>query len=163
MLFRSISCDASETGIGIIVGDLWDHFSLRPDWRSTRGGHNIDTPEAIAVELSLLALFAEHPDIRNATIAIVSDNEGITDAWEARRSREPTVNACFLRVQLILAERACRLKLVCVESARNKDADWISRGRFPTDRPRWGRGGLQVAPIVLSSILHAHYAFLAPS
>lgn len=135
--------DAStEWGIGILLGDKWNAWKLRPNWRGK--GRDIGWLEAVAVELAIRTLF--DAGWRDTSVIIHSDNQGVIGAFRHGRSRNFQVNLCIRRVEsLAMASNVSHL-LVYTESARNK-ADPISRGEI-------GSPGNRLARILLPPELH---------
>ncbi|GAA5867466.1 hypothetical protein JCM1840_002147 [Sporobolomyces johnsonii] len=85
----NIASDASEFGIGVVVGQEQQFWELHPKWRERAS--NIHLPESFAVELALSLLLDVNPP-RDVLIQCLCDNETVVKAWEARRSSSPALN-----------------------------------------------------------------------
>ncbi|SJK98561.1 uncharacterized protein ARMOST_01829 [Armillaria ostoyae] len=118
--------DASDWGIGLVVGGYWAAWKLAPGWRSE--GREIGWSESIAIELA--AQYVTSATTYTDTIFdLRSDNTGVIDAHNMGRSRNPQRNASIRRLSLLLASRNLALAPSYVQSQNNL-ADPISCGVF---------------------------------
>ncbi|KAK4703837.1 hypothetical protein P7C70_g2379, partial [Phenoliferia sp. Uapishka_3] len=147
-----ISSDSSNTAISIYVGDVWDVFTLRPNWKGGHNGLNIDATEAYALYLVLLCIFDLYPNLQNATIRLACDNESVVKAWSGLRSRVPLIQAIFERMYQVLSSHGCAIDLYWVDTKINTDSDQITRGILPTEG-RWIRPPIEHLEIMASSVL----------
>lgn len=113
-------CDASSSfGIGIVIGDNFDHFQLAPDWQSSGGiSRGIGFAEFIAVELLVIYFFTVH-NIRDHHLLIHTDNMRVIGAWEQCSSRNSEQNQVLIRVMCCLLDRQCFLTLKYIKSSEN--------------------------------------------
>ncbi len=118
--------DASDWGIGLVVGGCWAAWKLAPGWRSD--GREIGWSESIAVELAAryVTSATTHTD---AIFDLRSDNTGVIDAHNIGCSCNPHRNASIRRLSLLFASRNLALVPTYIESQKNL-ADPISRGVF---------------------------------
>ena len=92
--------DASSTwDIGVILGQEWDAWMLRPGWN--KGGRDIGWAEFVAIELGLL--FAAHQGFSNIHFLVNSDNQGVIHAIEGGKSRNPEQNVVLQRTTTLIA------------------------------------------------------------
>jgi hypothetical protein len=124
--------DASSSwGIGIIFGNEWDFWRLRPHWDGN--GRNIGWAEIVAIELGLL--FAVHRGYSDIHFLIKSDNQGVIHAIEGGKSRSPEQNLVLQRITLLLSHHKLWISSSYVPSLSNL-ADLPSRGIPPPNRSR---------------------------
>lgn len=110
-------------GIGLVLAGEWDHWRLRPGWKSD--GRDIGWAEMVAVELGLLAL--AEAGVSNAHIVLHSDNKGVVGALDAGKSRGAQANRVLQRIVALMMKLDVWLTLEWVASAANP-ADAPSRG-----------------------------------
>ncbi|GAA5936263.1 hypothetical protein JCM10213_004724 [Rhodosporidiobolus nylandii] len=122
-----IFSDACDSGIGVVVENEQQFWSLSKDWKSRSSGIHI--PEAAALELALHSAFEAHRLERQVLIAEV-DNEVVRMSWEKRRSSDAKLNLTLERIAALVEARECRLKVLYLPSAENP-ADPVSRGKAP--------------------------------
>jgi hypothetical protein len=119
--------DASSSwGIGIILGEEWDSWMLKPGW--DKDGRNIGWAEIVAIELGLL--FAIHHGYSDIHFSIKSDNQGVIHAIQGGRSRSPQQNLVLQRITLLLSHHRLWISSVYIPSLDNL-ADPPSRGTPP--------------------------------
>ena len=124
--------DASSSwGIGIILGNEWDHWKLRSGWN--KDGRNIGWAEIVAIELGLL--FAIHRNHSDVHFLIKSDNQGVIHAIEGGKSRSREQNSVLQRITLLLSRQKLWISSSYVPSLDNL-ADLPSRGLPPQNYPR---------------------------
>jgi hypothetical protein len=124
--------DASSSwGIGVILGNEWDAWQLRPGWE--KDGRNIGWAEIVAIELGLL--LASHRGYSDTHFLVKSDNQGVIFAIEGGKSRSPEQNSVLQRITLILSQRKLWISSLYVPSLENL-ADLPSRGLTPPNRVR---------------------------
>jgi hypothetical protein len=124
--------DASSSwGIGIILGNEWDFWKLRPGW--DKDGRNIGWAEIIAIELGLL--FAIHRGYSATHFLIKSDNQGVIHAIKGGKSRSPEQNLVLQRITLLLSHHKLWISSLYVPSLENL-ADLPSRGIPALNRSR---------------------------
>jgi hypothetical protein len=146
----SFFVDASTSwGIGLIFRGRWLAWPLLDRWRAD--GREIGWAEFVALELAVLT--ALQAGIRNATLVVRSDNQGVVQAFSAGYSRGTSQNAVLRRILLLLYENDLWLRVVWIASAENP-ADDPSRGIFPP------RKKLLPAP---PKVPHVLRAFVGPS
>jgi hypothetical protein len=116
--------DASTSwGIGIIMGNDWAAFRLRPSWKIP--GRDICWLETAAIEL--LIYFLEARGLRDIRLIIHSDNNGTIGALDKGRSRNHHINLSVRRTYSVLLPLFITPDFIYVASADNP-ADPISRG-----------------------------------
>src|SRR6202034_958298 len=116
--------DASSSwGIGVILGDEWDFWKLRPDW--DKGGRNIGWAEMVAIELGLL--LAVHRGHSDTHFLVKSDNQGVIHAIEGGKSRSYEQNLVLQRITLLLSTHRLWISSLYIPSLENL-ADAPSRG-----------------------------------
>jgi hypothetical protein len=116
--------DASTSwGIGVVFGNEWDFWKLKPGWE--KDGRNIGWAEMVAIELGLLfVIFRSHTDIH---FIVKSDNQGVIHAIQGGKSRSPEQNSVLQRITFLLSQYKIHISSVYVPSADNL-ADRPSRG-----------------------------------
>lgn len=120
----NIFVDASTSfGIGLVLEDSWSYWKLTPGWKSN--GRDIGWAEMVAVELGLLSVIDR--GIRNASIRIRSDNQGVIHALDRGRSRNYEQNLVLQRIETNAMMASIHIFLEYVASAANP-ADLPSRG-----------------------------------
>lgn len=87
-------------GIGLTLGDEWDHWKLEPSWK--KDGRDIGSAEMVDIELGLLALVER--GFRNTHIKIWSDNKGVVGAMDAGKSRSVQTNRVLQRVVSLMLQ-----------------------------------------------------------
>jgi hypothetical protein len=117
-------------GIGLVFRDRWLAWPLKAGWEGE--GKTIGWAEFVALELAVLT--AANAGLRDVSIPVHSDNQGVVGAFSSGYSRSPAQNAVLRRILLILHEFNLGLDLAWIPSAQNP-ADGPSRGRFPA----WSR------------------------
>ncbi|KAJ3510381.1 hypothetical protein NLJ89_g4706 [Agrocybe chaxingu] len=119
-----IYVDASTSwGIGIVLGDEWLAFKLKPGWKDP-GNRDICWLETLAVEL--LAYLLEERGIQNCRPIIRSDNQGTIGAFAKGRSSNFWINFSIRRAHLVFSFNSLSPFLIYVASEANL-ADPISR------------------------------------
>jgi hypothetical protein len=118
--------DAStDWGIGLVWGRRWEAWTLIDGWKGE--GRDIGWLEAVAVELAVMALYADGQ--KDCSIIINSDNQGVIGAFRCGRSRNFQVNLCIRRVEAIAMASNTLHIFSYTESAANR-ADSVSRGEI---------------------------------
>lgn len=113
-------------GIGLCVGDHWDHWRLQQGWKCD--GRDIGWAEMVAIELGLLALIER--GYHDVHLRIRSDNKGVVGAMKAGMSRSVQSNRVLQRIVTLMLEHNIWLSTEWVASAENP-ADAPSRGLAP--------------------------------
>ena len=116
---------STSWGIGIIYGDLWYAWSLRPGWKAK--GRDIGWAESIALELAVLILVDE--GYHDCSIIIRGDNTGIIGAYNKDRSHNIPHNKCICRITSSIVPNNILIVPIYVASALNRE-DPISHGIF---------------------------------
>ncbi|QRV92132.1 hypothetical protein RhiJN_20150 [Ceratobasidium sp. AG-Ba] len=119
----SIFTDASTSGLGMVVDKEYTALKLVANWKSI--GRDIGWAEAIAVELVIHWLV--NKGLKDASLVINCDNQGVVFAWQAGRSRNPHQNASIAAAMILAATHNLHIRLVYVRSKENP-ADGPSRG-----------------------------------
>jgi hypothetical protein len=119
--------DASTSwGVGLVHKGRWLAWPLRMGWRAE--GREIGWAEFVALEMAVLT--AIQCGIRNSSIVVRSDNQGVVSAFAAEFSRGPAQNTVLRRILLTLNEFDLWLRVTWIPTADNP-ADGPSRGQFP--------------------------------
>ena len=116
--------DASEWGIGLVVGKSWAAWKLCRGWRA--GGRDMGWAETLAVELIVLWIVHDSHLGHDIIVKIRSINLGVISAGRQGRSRNPPCNESICRVSTCLISTNT---IQYVKSAENR-ADPISRGKL---------------------------------
>ena len=124
---HAFSDASSSVGIGIVIGDHWRAWTLRPDWR--RDGKDITWAEAVAMELLIRTVLRLDPGSKQ--FKVYGDNRGVVERWWSGRSRNSQTNEVFKRIHTNLRTHRCTVYTRYVPSAANP-ADGPSRGIFPS-------------------------------
>jgi hypothetical protein len=127
---QAFSDASSGTGIAFLVGKKWKAWRLLPGWQSD--GRDIAWAEAIALELMVHAVVAEHG--QNKSYRLYCDNRVVVEGWPNGRSRNQHVNLAFRRLHDLSDETNSIFLTRYIPSALNP-ADGPSRGRFPPYPP----------------------------
>ena len=115
--------DASDVGIGIIVGGHAAAFELKTGWKKRRG-LDIQVAEAFGVELAVGV--AKQMGVSDATLVPFCDNTAVVGGHEAGRSRNRRVNESIIRLLHDHNSTNLVLRLEYLKGADNP-ADPISR------------------------------------
>ena len=126
---RAFSDASSGFGIGIIIGERWRAWRLRPDWSTFHGKKDIGWAEAVGFELLIRAIDVQLPDARH--VILHGDNTGIVEGWCVSRHRNRAVNAIFKHIHSFL-ESANHVLGVATRyvPSENNPADQPSRGIY---------------------------------
>lgn len=118
--------DASDWGIGLVVGDRWAAWRLRVGWHAN--GRDIGWAEMVALELAVTWFVAlGHSD--DVDFIVNGDNTGVIDAVRRGRSRNVPRNDSIRRMLDLLIPHNIIVSPSYVPSAANR-ADPISRGNL---------------------------------
>ena len=117
--------DASEWGIGLVVGDFWAAWKLVPGWRGD--GRDMGWAEGLAVEVITLWIVSDSGIANDAIVKVRSDNTGVIGAHNRGWSRNIHVNDSIRRVSTLFISTNTTPDFEQVPSALNR-ADPISRG-----------------------------------
>ena len=124
---QAFSDASSSVGIGAVIRDRWQAWTLRPGWEGE--GRDITWAEAIGMELLIRTILREAP--KGSHFKVYGDNRGVVEGWWSGRSRNSQANEVFKRIHAILSVHECSVYTRYVPSASNP-ADGPSRGIFPS-------------------------------
>ncbi len=110
--------DASEWGIGIVVGQFWAAWKLIPNWRID--GHDMGWAEAIAVEIITMWIIFDSGISNNSVIQAQSDNTGVTGAHNRGQSQNPHINDSICVISTLFISSNTTLDFEHVTSAENR-------------------------------------------
>lgn len=119
--------DASDWGIGVLIGSKWVQLKANPEWRSSgKTTRTIAWLETVAIRIGLLvAIRLGHGKGKN--LIVWTDNTTSQAAVEKRKSRDKEVNEEWKIIQHILITEQIDLSPRRVISEDNL-ADKLSRG-----------------------------------
>jgi hypothetical protein len=123
----TIYTDASTShGIGVVIDNKYLAWSLIGGWKAD--GRDIGWAEVIAVEMAVIWL--AHRGVRNASVTILCDNQGVVLGWSAGRSRNMHQNSTIACIAALSASLGIRVSLSYVNTKDNL-ADAPSRNVTP--------------------------------
>lgn len=123
--------DASDWGIGVLIGKNWIQFKASPNWRLS-GSHvrTIAWLETVAIRLGLL-MAIKLGFTKGCNLLVWTDNTTSQAALERRKSRDKEVNSEWKIIQQLLIDNQIDLTPRRVISEDNI-ADKLSRGSRET-------------------------------
>ena len=129
---QAFSDASSGFGIGIIIGDQWRAWCLRPDWSTLHGQKDIGWAEAIGFELLIRAV--DNYLLKPRHVILHGDNTGIVEGWRTRRHCNRAVNSIFKHIHAFL-ESAKHVLGVATRYVPSEDnpADCPSRGIYGSE------------------------------
>ena len=127
---HAFSDASSSFGIGVVVGNKWRAWKLRPGWDSDR--KDIGWAEAVGLEFLVTILTYIQPP--GQTFRIYGDNTGVVEGWKRGRSRNHNTNQVFRRIHRLLEKSNSEIRTSYVRSGDNP-ADGPSRGLYPFSHP----------------------------
>ena len=118
---ETASCDASGTGMGAYLTDKEFVIVRTPrEWR----GVNIAYMEMWGVILILKAWGQRLAGLR---FTVECDNMSVVEVLSHGRAKDLFLQAGMREVAYLLAVHRCELRIIYVNTSRNKVADWLSR------------------------------------
>lgn len=120
--------DASNLGIGVVVGSYARFSPFEPSWRTDLRA-DIGPAEAWGVESLLEAAVAF--GLRDCRVTIWCDNEGVNYSWVKGYSRSRLTNRAIFRMNELATVHGLTVRLEYIKSAENP-ADAVSRNETPS-------------------------------
>lgn len=143
-----MSSDASNDGIGILVGDTWDAWGLQPGSQKV-ARKDIGLGESLRVLLCLEMFFDLYPDVSFVKRTYLCDNDNVVKGYEKKSHANPYVNAVLICIYQLVNRHQCILQMKYVDTKHN-ETDPFLRGIFPpANHPRyrrWSRNNLEYTP-----------------
>ena len=143
--FAAFSDASSGVGVGIIIGEQWQAWTLHPGWNSD--GWDIGWAESVGFELLVQHIVSSGAS--NIHFKVFRDNRGVVEGWWNRHSRNKLTNDTFKRIHSLMDEADCTVITRYIPSGKNP-ADGPSHGLYPPSHLR--------LPVVL--IPHALQPFI---
>jgi hypothetical protein len=144
---QAFSDAASETGIGIVIGDRWQAWRLQAGW--DKDGKDIAWAEAVGFELLVRTIIAAHGT--GNEYRVYGDNTSVVEGWWKGCSRNKHVNGVFRRIHDLSEEAQSLFHAFYIPSGSNP-ADNPSRGNCPALHLRLPV--LRIPPELESCITH---------
>ncbi|QRV84674.1 hypothetical protein RhiJN_26739 [Ceratobasidium sp. AG-Ba] len=121
--------DASTSfGVGIVINNKYASWRLNKGWKAA--GRDIGWAEIVAVELAVGAIIGM--GVRDVTVTLHSDNQGVIGAIRAGRSRNDQQNLVLQRIHTEAMAHGLCIDMQYVATKANK-ADAPSRGESPKE------------------------------
>lgn len=124
---QAYSDASSETGIGIIIGERWRAWRLKPGWNTPGTGKDIGWAESVGFYLLAATVVNQRP--RGGHYRLFGDNMGVVEGWWRGRSRNRPTNEIFKLVNELSITMDSNFYTRYVPSALNP-ADGPSRGIY---------------------------------
>lgn len=120
---------SSGFGIGIIIGEQWRAWRLRPGWK--KDGRDIGWAEAVGFLFLVITVLPSCS--QGATYKVYGDNIGVVEGWWTGRSRNRQTNNIFRLVHAFSDASGSTFVTRYIPSKANP-ADKPSRGIYPPVR-----------------------------
>lgn len=129
---RAFSDASTSVGLTVVINGYWRAWTLRSDWRTIQGQHDIGWAESVGFELLVCSILISNDNASHTYFRVFCDNQGVVNAWKNGKSRNRETNLVFRRIHDLLESHDNTSSFhLCYVPSRDNPADGPSRGIFP--------------------------------